>query len=342
LDDKQLHDNMTPRIKKTIVISASVLGGSLLAYAIAFECMNLPMPKPTAPGVTFSSPYAKELGLDPDQALAATLDDLKVRHFRIPAYWSLLESKKGEWDWTWLDRELDDIAARGGTGTLAIGQKLPRWPECWIPAWAMKLSETEREEALDVYLTAVVKRYQRHAAVTAWQVENEANFPFGTCPKYRETLLDDELSLVRSLDASKPILTTDSGELSFWSVGKRVDRLGTSVYRVVIGPLGIFRYDFVPPQLYLRKAQLLSWLIGIKGVYVSEFQMEPWVETVIPEATLAEQFRTMDLTDFKRNAAFSQRMGMDRIDYWGVEWWWWLKTTQQHPEFWEFAKTLFN
>lgn len=331
---------MFPRNKKFLMIAGPILGLALI-YGLAFLAMDLDVPKPKTTGVTFSRPYAKELGLDPVETLTATLDDLKVRNFRIPAYWSLLEPKQGEWDWSWLDNDLDAIAARGGTVTLAIGQKLPRWPECWIPDWALKLTEGQREKVLNAYLTAVVQRYSRHPAVTVWQVENEADFPFGVCPEYRKTLLDDELALVRSLDASKPIVTTDSGELSFWSVGKRVDRLGTSVYRVVIGPLGILRYSFIPPQLYLRKAQLLGWLIGIKEVYVSEFQMEPWVTSVIPEATLEEQFRTMDLEDFKRNAAFSQRMGIDKIDYWGVEWWWWLKSEQQQPEFWEFAKTLF-
>ncbi len=315
---------------------------SLFAFwSVCFWLMDLDVKTDFKPGATFSVPYAQELGLDPMEVLNASLDDLKIRYFRIPAYWSLLQPKNDGFDWTVLDRQLDAIASRGGKVTLAIGQKLPRWPECWMPDWVMQLSETERETALKRYLTATVERYKNHPAVDMWQVENEAHFPFGTCPAYRSDLLDEELALVRALDNTKPIATTDSGELSFWSIGRKVDQLGTSVYRVVVSPVGVFRYWFLPPQLYLRKAQILGWLMGFKHVYVSEFQMEPWVKTTIPQSTLEEQSKTMDLKQFNDNIRFAKRMGMERVDFWGVEWWYWLKTKLDMPQYWEGAKTLY-
>lgn len=335
-------DNQRQKLIRWSVRLGLALATVIAVWGLAFFLMDLDLKTDFRPGVTFSAPYATQLGLDPQTTLDATLDELGVRYFRIPAYWSMVEPNRGAWDWSLLDGQLDSIAQRNGKVTLAIGQKLPRWPECWIPEWALNLSESEREIALKDYLTQTVSRYKNHPAVEMWQVENEAHFAFGICPKYSTDLLDREIALVRSLDSTKPIATTDSGELSWWTVGRKVDRLGTSVYRVVVGPTGIFSYWFVPPQIYLRKAQILGWLWGIKDVYVSELQMEPWVKDTIPNSTREEQAKTMDLERFKKNAAFAKRMGLERIDFWGVEWWYWLKTTQQQPEYWEQAKTLFN
>ncbi len=333
---------MKPKTKKHIKIVGLILAACFIAVACGFLAMSLRLPLQQTAGVTFSKPYAEEFKLDPDEVLAASLNDLNIRRFRIPAYWSLLEPQKGKWDWAWLDRELDSVAAKQGSVVLAVGEKLPRWPECWIPDWAVNLSNGEREQAVLDYMNQVINRYKNHPAVKSWQVENEPGFPFGKCPETADGLFDKEIKLVRSLD-TKPIATTDSGELSFWTLGGRVDRLGVSVYRVVIGPLGIFHYWFVPPQFYLRKGQAMSLLWGIKNFYISEFQMEPWTKRVtLLETPIDEQMQTFDLKQMMNNISFAKNSGISTIDYWGVEWWYWMKTTQNRPEFWETAKTIFR
>jgi hypothetical protein len=333
---------MQPKTKRILRITSIVIGVFVILYLIAFQAMNLKMDTDYTAGVTFSRPYAIDLGVDPDETLAASLDDLGVRHFRIPAYWSLLQPVKDQWDWEWLDNDLDAIAERGGTVTLAIGHKLPRWPECWTPIWARDLPQPEMELAVKDLLTQVIARYKDHPAVTAWQVENEPNFPFGICPPIRKNFIDEEIAHVRSLDSTKPIATTDSGELTLWGLGKKVELLGVSVYRVVISPVGVFNYWFMPPQFYLRKGQLTQTFYGTKQVYISEFQMEPWVDTTIPEATLAEQYRTFDIQRMQKNIAYAKKMGVPRIDFWGVEWWYYMKVIHNTPTFWEQAKQIFN
>lgn len=333
---------MNEKTKKILKIASLTLAVLIIVFIAFFQSMNLNLNNDFTPGVTFSRPYAEDLGVSPDEALIAALDDLGVRHFRIPAYWNLLQPSKYTWDWQWLDRDLDAIAERNGTVTLAIGHKLPRWPECWTPTWARGYSQTQAEEAVKVYLKEVVTRYKNHPAVVSWQVENEPNFPFGICPEIRKDFIDEEIAYVRSLDPSKPIATTDSGELTLWGLGGKVEHLGVSVYRVVKGPLGIFRYWFVPPQLYLRKGQIASYFYGTETVYISEFQMEPWVDKTIPESTLEEQFQTFDLKQMQENIAYAKRMGVPRIDFWGVEWWYYMKETHERPEFWEEAKNLFQ
>ncbi|MDD2785739.1 MAG: beta-galactosidase [Patescibacteria group bacterium] len=329
------------KLKKNLLIAGLAFAIFVVLAAGSFSALNLTFNSQQTFGVTFSKPYAEEFKLEPNEVLTATLDDLGVRRFRIPAYWSLIETKQGILDWSWLDSELDIIAKRDGKVVLAIGQKLPRWPECWIPDWAIKTSEADREKAASAYLEQTINRYKNNSTIISWQIENEPGFTFGVCPQMRKGFFDDEVKLVRSLD-DRPIATTDSGELAFWSIGNKVDQLGVSVYRVVIGPLGTLRYWFVPPQFYLRKGQAMSALWGFKKIYISELQMEPWTKrSTLLETPLDEQMQTFDLKQMNDNIDFAKNSGISTIDLWGVEWWYWMKTVNNRPEFWDATKTLF-
>jgi hypothetical protein len=295
---------------------------------------------PIQAGVTFSAPYARELGLNWRETLTAILDDLDVRHFRIPAYWSIVQPSEGAFDWTETDFEMDEIARRQGSVTLAIGAKLPRWPECWIPAWAASKSTVEEQSARLAYLRATVEKYKDHPALSAWQVENEALFPFGVCPKPDRSFFKKEIELVRSLDPNHPVYTTDSGELSTWvSTGPLVDKLGVSVYRIVVSSGGrIWKYSWIPPYWYARHAALVSF--AVRSIYVSEFQMEPWAN--VASDPLDVQFRTFTPEMMKMNFSFADRMRVPEISFWGVEWWWWMKTKQEDPRFWDLARIYFH
>src|SRR3989344_5588209 len=158
-------------------------------------------------GATFGHSQARDLGLDWQETFLALLDDAGVRNFRIPVYWDELEPQKGEfyfepWDW-----QLDQLQQRRGKAFLAIGFKLPRWPECRMPGWAKDLSKEKRNEEILRMMEEVVNHYKNHSAVWAWQVENEAFLTFGECPEPRiaEDQLDREIALVKQLDPSRPI-----------------------------------------------------------------------------------------------------------------------------------------
>ncbi|MEK7115767.1 MAG: hypothetical protein AAB879_00035 [Patescibacteria group bacterium] len=299
----------------------------------------------TVYGVTWSRHYASELGLDPDATLASALDEIGIRRFRLPAYWGLLEIEKGRWDFSSLDREIAEIDKRNGKVILAIGEKLPRWPECWGPAWWKKLPLDRQRPLTLAYLETVVSRYRKNPTVVAWQVENEPYFRYGDCPAPDHGFIKQEISLIRRLDPSRKIFTTDSGELSLWmTLGSSVDTLGVSVYRVVRNPLfgdWNFTYWWLPPYFYQRKATLVR-LFGVKEIYVSEFQMEPWSHRALRETPLRDQLRTMDAARMKSHFSFAERMGVSAIDFWGIEWWYWMKEKQAHPEFVEEAKRFWN
>ena len=124
-------------------------------------------------GVTFSEKQAIELGLEPREVFVSILDDLKVRRLRLAAYWDEVEPKKDAYDWEFLDWMINEAAKRDTEIILAIGGRLPRWPECHFPVWAEALSEAEREKEISVLLADVVNRYKNISQIVAWQVENE-------------------------------------------------------------------------------------------------------------------------------------------------------------------------
>lgn len=327
--------------------------GSVVLLIILFFVFPWPRTKPGSPnfGMTFSRAYAQEdLGLDADIVLKEALDDLKIRRFRIPAYWNRLEREPGVWTFDELDRELSEINKRNGKVVLAIGQKLPRWPECWIPKWAEELKGAEREAAVLNYIETVMRYYNNHPTIVGWQIENEARFAYGICPDADHQLLRNEMRLAARLEVEnnpgqipRPISTTESGELSTWTTFWRdVNLVGVSIYRVVKNPtIGVWHYWFLPPTFYERKAGLLRRL-GLQGVYVSEFQMEPWNNKPLSETSLEEQFETFDLAQMTANFKYAKELGMAPIDFWGVEWWYWIKEKQAHPEFWEMAKAFWS
>jgi hypothetical protein len=313
--------------------------------ALAFLFVGWPaLAKNVEYGMTVSRPYAEELGLNADHVLQVALDDVGIRRFRIPAYWKFLEPQPGQWDFANLDKDLGEITKRNGHVVLAIGEKQPRWPECWEPGWWKTLSLDEQRKATLKYLETVVTRYRSNSTIIAWQVENEPHFSYGDCKETDPDFLKEEIALVRGLDPTRPVYTTDSGELSLWNFGDLVDKLGVSVYRVVRNPMfgsHNVRYWFVPPYLYTRKADILS-LFGLKGIYVSEFQMEPWSNTDLPHTPIADQLTSMNLKQMQSNFWFAERMGVDTIDFWGVEWWVWMNDQWGHPEFLQAAKEFWK
>lgn len=333
--------------KKSVLRTfGAMVAGTILAIVICFISYlwigtSQTTPGPLNPGVTFSVPYAKELGINWREALTASLDDLHIKSFRIPAYWSEIQPTPDTYVWNDLDYQMEEIARRDGRVTMVVGAKVPRWPECWIPAWAKQRSTSGEQAARLAYITEVVNRYKHAPALQYWQVENESMFDFGICPKPSFEFLKKEIALVRSLDSKHPIATTDSGELSTWiRVGSLVDRLGVSTYRRVRTPWNrTWEYSFIPTYWYAKRAALVRpW---VKQVYVSEFQMEPWTDDPIQSTSVKTQLEFFDIPQMRKHFAFAERMQIQDISFWGVEWWWWMKTQQHDPRFWNEARSFY-
>ncbi|MEA3249370.1 MAG: hypothetical protein U9Q03_03370 [Patescibacteria group bacterium] len=290
-------------------------------------------------GATFSKSYAEELGLDWEEAYLATLDDLGVRALRIPVYWTDIEEEKGEFDFSVTDWQLKEASDRNVKVVLAVGMKLPRWPECHIPEWAKGLSQDELHLRTLNMLAATVDHYSKSPHFAAWQVENEPFFAFGECPPPDRHFLQREIAVVRSKD-SRPVIITESGELSTWvSAASVADILGISTYRSVWNRyIGYFFWP-VTPGWYAQRISAATKFVD--GVFVSELQAEPWGPGPIADMDIELQLKHMNPQKLRDNVVFVRRMGVPEAYLWGVEWWYWLKE-QGHPEMWEEGRKLFR
>ena len=92
-------------------------------------------PKKIIYGVSFNTPYAWELGLNPREVYTDVLDDLGVRHLRLAAHWSMVEAERDRFDFSELDYQISEAEKRGAEVILGVGRRLPRWPECHVPRW---------------------------------------------------------------------------------------------------------------------------------------------------------------------------------------------------------------
>ncbi len=102
-----------------------------------------PAPAKIEYGVSFSTLFAQQLGLDWKKVYLATLDDLGVRKLRLAAYWPMIEPSRATYDYSVMDFQVHEASKRNASIILAIGRRLPRWPECHVPEWAHPLSWEE-------------------------------------------------------------------------------------------------------------------------------------------------------------------------------------------------------
>lgn len=292
-------------------------------------------------GVTFSYPYAEELGLDWRKTYLAALDELQVRAFRIGADWDQIEPKPGEFNFADYDWMLDEAGRRGARVILGVGRRLPRWPECHVPGWARDLPEPIVRLRILEEIKQTVLHFKNHTTITSWQVENEPLLSsFGICPVVSRDFLRQEVELVRSLD-TRPIILTESGELSTWlGLIGLADRIGISMYRTVWNKFfGYFYYPLTPGS-YKKRADVIR-VLGTE-VFISELQTEAWGGKPLRELSLEEQYRSMNVKRFKSNIEFARRTGFSEAYLWGVEWWYYLKTAKGEGAMWEAARSVFK
>jgi hypothetical protein len=338
-------------LKKTFRGILYLLGFVLAIVVLFFIYINLPVSKSTHEaqiGVTFSSIYAQQIGLDWKQAYVAMLDDLKIKHVRLPVYWDRVEKVEGEYDFSDIDWQLQEAQSRGVKIVLVVGQKVPRWPECYVPKWVgndpSNLDQVNLKNKLLAFEKIVITRYKdNHPEINRWQVENEPFLDFGICSKVNPDLLDSEIALVRSLDTSRPIVVTDSGELSLWlDAAMRADIFGTTMYREVYSAkMGHWRYP-IGPNFFKVKQLIIKIFAHQNNAIIIELQGEPWVGGWTTDAPIETQLASMNAEILLDNVEFAKKTGMNEIYVWGVEWWYYMKATQSNPTLWDAARTFTN
>jgi hypothetical protein len=343
-----------PKIKKILLWILAVILTPILIVFCYFFVGTAPKAKNITWGVDFSQMQAESLKLDWQETYLAMINDLGVENIKLHTQWDWVEGEKDSYYFDDTDWQIKQAEQNNVKIIYVVGLKTGRWPECHTPEWTANLSKDEQQQELLSYIKEVVLRYKDSNAISYWQVENEPLLDFGECPSWYykdKEFLKKEVELVKSLDSSRQVIVSDSGELNWWfNVAKIGDIVGTTMYRKAwVHPqsFGIFvgtdfygTYPF-PPVFYWRKAGLVKSIFN-KDVMCIELQAEPWASQQVYDADLQEQAKTMDLKQFKSNVEFAKKTGLDTFYFWGVEWWYWMKTTQNQPEIWNEAKSLFK
>ena len=313
--------NKRKKIFLIVILLIAISQLILLAFLIYF---NWGTAKKAEIGVTFSPYHARYFGLDPKQVLRDSLDDLKIKKYRLAANWDVVEQKPGKYYFGDLDWQLNQIEKRNGSVVLAIGRRLPRWPECHDPKWIKGMNEKKIQTRVLNLLKVLVNKYKDRDIISAWQVENEPLLSvFGKCPAPDIEFLKKEIELVRSLD-SRPIILTESGELSNWTnAALLADMVGVSIYKTTWSKgVGISSYPLTSIY-YKHRARTIRPLV--KKVFVSELQAEPWARGSLLETPILEQKIFIDEKKLKKSINFAKKAGFNEIYLWGIEWWAWLK-----------------
>lgn len=292
-------------------------------------------------GVTFSTKFCTELGLDWKVVYSAILDDLQVKEIRLPVYWDEIEKKKGIYDFSDYDYIIQEGAKRNVHFIVNMGWRLPRWPECHAPEWAENKSLAYTQAEAINMVGKVVDHYRNEPSVSAWQLENEPFLDvFGVCPRSDENFFKRELEVIKSKD-SRPVVVSATGELSWWNKeAKYADIFGSTVYRVVWGSYtSYFRYPF-PAWFYRFKASLAG--IKPENSYIVELQAEPWVPSgKIIFLSKEEANKSFNLEQFRANLQYAINIDFKKTYIWGVEWWYY-QYKNGDKGYWELARTLFK
>lgn len=330
-----------------ILISCLVIILAILAIIFCYFFIgSAPVQKNINWGVDFSQMQAESLGLDWKGVYSSIINDLGVKNIKIHTQWDWVEGKKDDYYFNDIDWQLNQANIGGAKVIYVVGMKSGRWPECHVPGWASDLKKQQQQDEILKYIQEVVLRYKNNSAIVDWQVENEPLFNFGKCPWYDKNFLKKEVALVKSLDPSRPVIISDSGEQSSWfGAAKIADIVGITMYREVWAHIadgwGFYIKSFLSPVTYWRKALLIKKIFG-KDVICIELQAEPWASKPFYDVPLAEQSKTMNLKIFKQNVEYAKKTGLDRFYFWGVEWWAWMKDKQNQPEIWNEAKNVFQ
>ncbi len=317
----------------------------VILFVYLFFIVKAPRAKNITWGVNFSQTYAEHLKLDWKKTYLAILEDLGVKHIKLLTQWDFVEGKRGDYYFEDIDWQIKQAEKYNAKIIYVVGMKTGRWPECHIPSWASSLPKEQQQDEILKYIKEVILRYKNSKAIMYWQAENEPLFNFGVCPWQDKDFLKKEVALIKSLDPSRPVIVSDTGEYSLWFSAARIgDIVGTTMYRKVwvhiTDKYGFYMNVSFPPISYWVKAQIVERLFGKKVINV-ELQAEPWIRGTLTDIPLKEQEKTMDLSQFKKSIEFAKKSGLGEFYLWGAEWWYWLKSTQNKPEIWNEAKKLF-
>lgn len=293
-------------------------------------------------GTTFDIDEAQSHNIEP----LKMLDDIRslgIAPIRIGIKWNKVEKEKGKYRWDSYDEVFKFLDKHRIPSILAIGMKVPRWPEFHLPDWIVDEKKEKGiygfrinfKDNLYRFIQKCIERYTRFSQVKWIQVENEPFLKAG--PKklsISKGLLNEELDLVSSLTRLPIMLTAqglpNTGLFAEFIKGRygykrnlidKSDILGLHVYEKFEGQL--FGRDN-----HIFSATRLSWLYlkhlikyarkNGKKVWITELQAEPW-ESTERDYTQSNIYRTCNPETVSQNIKRLRELGIKTILVWGTE-----------------------
>lgn len=308
---------------------------------------NRMVQRPEQLGTTFSQLQCAYMGLDFRDAFQQ-ICELGFNRIRLCSYWNEIEPVEGQFNFSTLDWLLDTCDRYNIEVVLAVGMKVPRWPEFHFPDWLQARHNTGgRPDPIDwdkpladqaLQFVEQVIQHVRHApAIKYWQVENE---PFtrlditgGRFLSYE--FVRQEVGLTRSLAiADQKVLLTnaitlpaaqlDEDDHAFAESLTQADAVGINVYTKV--PAGTSRFYLQPMPPYWRKLQ--QWQAQLKEQgresWIAEAQAEPWEPNQLV-AMNRVNYPSSSPKQAINLVQFLSDLGFDTVMLWGCEYWYWHK-----------------
>jgi hypothetical protein len=309
-------------------------------------------------GTTFSPLQCYYMGLDFRQAFQAIVR-LGLDRIRLGAYWNVIEPQPLVFDFSELDWLLDQCAQHQIEVALAVGMKVPRWPEFHFPQWVSDRCDTGAgTEPLDQrspvaaelalqFVERVVAHCKTAPALKYWQIENEpfTQLDIAGGRWLSAEFVQREIELVRSgkLPTQKILLTNaihlptpkpTEDEPAFRDSLRLADAVGINVYTKV--PMGNSGQYLAPRPEFWRTLQDWQGVLrsADREAWIAEAQAEPWE---------AAQLVAMQRLNYPSASPLQMRnlvhqlrdLGYGTILLWGCEYWYWQKQQNQNLWWWQ-------
>lgn len=306
-------------------------------------------------GTTFSQLQCRYLDLDYRQAFRQ-ICSLGFDRIRLCSYWNELEPQDNQFDFTSLDWLLEESDRYGIEVVLAVGMKVPRWPEFHFPDWLRDRYETgagkmpldQRSPAVADYglrfVEAVVRHTREATALTYWQVENEPftrlaitggrflsnDFVRREVQQVQQLALPNQKILLTG-SITLPFADDAADQAAFETCLEIADAVGINVYSKV--PIGQSHYYVEPQSAFWQTLQ--DWQTQLqlhnKEAWIAEAQAEPWE----PNQLVAIKGIDHPSSSPQQAIDLVQKLvalGYGSILLWGCEYWYWH--AQQGRSFW--------
>src|SRR3989344_1188672 len=316
-------------------------------------------------GTSYSFEQAEWYGLDSRKAYLDLLDKFDFEWIRIPFFWdhpsthstNSVQAISGQSssnfgnidDLRWAVSEANK---RNVNVVIALGAKTPYYPEFHLPEnVASQLSPDQNIDSnhavgaeileIDRRLVEALSHYEN---ISHWQIENEPFTPNENGWTVDESLIKEEIGVVRNADPIKrPIILSHVGPVVFDLRWKRLlkllesgDVLGVNAYFKTQGA-SLFSFSLFGNQISIPWPRGLSWPVqswglfspdfaGIKkeagkvgvDVWVLEMQAEPYIRDLNDGRKKEFSF---DAEDLKKGHNYLSSEKIKTIGFWGSPFW---------------------